>query len=95
VALPSSVAWIPVALLGSFSTYVISMNVAAVYLGLFRREHHSLGPLLGGGAGAIAMLLCPLPGVRSWAWVPLVVDPGCLYASLAFAYSLLTESRRR
>jgi hypothetical protein len=81
-------------LLALFSLYFISMNLGCVYLGLIRRERHSLGPLLGGGAGSLAMLLLPLPELRSWAWVPLAVDPGCLYAALALVYALITARSR-
>ena len=94
MVLPGVVAWILGALLALFSLYVISMNLCCVYLGLFRREHHSIGPLLGGGSGTLAMFLIPLPELRPWAWVPLVIDPGCLYAAVALGYVVFAERRR-
>jgi len=94
VELPSLLTWILVAFLSSFSIYIISMNFTCVFLSLSRGKHHSIGPLLGGGAGSLATLLCPLPEFHSWAWVPLVVDPGCLFMALALAYSVFAERRR-
>lgn len=40
----------------------------------------SLTLFLGGIFGAVAMLVCPLPGLKLWAWVPALLDPGSIPA---------------
>lgn len=72
------VRWLLAVPLGLFGAWVTVCNYACVYLGLFRGKHHSLVPLLGGACVGLAWLLCPVVGGRSWAWIPLAVDPGGL-----------------
>lgn len=40
----------------------------------------SLTLFLGGVFGVIAVLVCPLPGWKVWAWLPPLLDPGSLWA---------------
>jgi hypothetical protein len=40
----------------------------------------SLTLFLGGVFGAVAVLVCPLPGLKPWAWLPALLDPGSLPA---------------
>jgi hypothetical protein len=81
--------WLLAVPLGLFGTWVIGCNFACVYLGLVRGKHHSLTPLLGGTCVGSAWLLCPAAGGRSWAWIPLAVDPGGLLLLLLFVSALL------
>jgi len=41
----------------------------------------SLTLFLGGIAGLIAVLVCPIQGVWVWFWLPLLIDPGSLLAA--------------
>jgi len=94
MVIAEAAAWAVGGLLAALSLYFVSLNLACVYRGLAKGEHHSLGPLVGGASGSLAMLLLPIPGLRVWAWVPLVIDPGCLYTVVAFAYVLVRERYR-
>ncbi len=38
----------------------------------------TVGPFIGGISGGLAMLLCPILGTSEFAWIPLVLDLGCL-----------------
>ena len=55
-------------------------------------------PFAGGIAGALALLAAPSPGLATWAWIPLVGDPGCGLLVLALfvgvARSVLEDRRR-
>lgn len=41
-----------------------------------RRKAPSWIPFIGGLSGALALLLVPVPGARSWWWLPLLLDWG-------------------
>jgi len=81
--------WCFTGLLGLFSLYVIGMNYACAYVGLFRKEHHSLAPLVGGVAGVLALLICPVASVHAWAWLPFVWDLGCAFSIFSFLYAVI------
>jgi hypothetical protein len=53
-----------------------------------KRRGVSLVPFVGGLCGAAGLLVCPARGVAYYAWVPLVVDPGCLLLLACFAVFL-------
>lgn len=40
-------------------------------------------PFLCGVAGAVACLVCPLPGVWRWAWLPPLLDPSIFFLLVA------------
>jgi len=61
-----------------------------ISLGFGRPRPRYTWPLIGGLAGALAMVLCPLPGSSLWLWVPLVLDAGCIPV-----FSLLWWEARR
>jgi hypothetical protein len=47
------------------------------------RKRASMIPLIGGVLLAVGLLICPVPGVRRWCWIPLILDlsvPSFLYA---------------
>jgi hypothetical protein len=70
--------WGFAALLACFGLYVALLNVSCIWMWYFRRRHGSMVPLLGGGAIALALLIVPLPEFAAYAWLPLLIDPGCL-----------------
>jgi hypothetical protein len=78
VAMPVSqiIRWIIAVPLGLFGWWVIGLNFALVYRWFTRGKHSSMAPFIGGIAGLFGMMICPLPTVQKWAWVPLVVDLG-------------------
>jgi hypothetical protein len=77
------VRWLIAVPLGLFGVWAMVCNYACIALWLFRGEHHSLVPLVGGVCVALAWLLCPAMGGRVCAWIPLALDPGCLLMLLA------------
>lgn len=92
---PEVIRWVIAALLAFMGGWVIVMNYACVVVWLARRKHSSTVPLFGGLFFAGAMLLCPLPGVRTFAWLPLVVDIGCLPLLAQCMYSFGIQRKHK
>src|SRR5262245_12285583 len=88
-------AWIVSGFLALIGAWAIFGNYSVVILWYVRRKHGSLAPLMGGVFFGIAMLLCPLPGLRRWAWIPLVVDLGCLYLFGGWLYHFVFKKRKQ
>ena len=84
-----SLRWVLPGLLGLIGCWIIILNFSVVFLWYVRHQHHSFIPLLGGCLTGLAMLACPLPGVVRFAWIPLVLDLGCLYSLLGFIYAVV------
>jgi hypothetical protein len=84
-----SLRWTLAGLLGLVGCWIIVLNFSAVFLWYVRRQHHSVIPLIGGCLAGMAMLVCPLPRVMRLAWLPMVVDLGCLYSVIGFIYSVV------
>jgi len=80
--------WACAILLGLLGIYVTGMNYNCIYLGLVRKKHHSLIPLIGGGACALALLVSPVTSIRHWIWLPLVLDLGCAYSAISLLYAV-------
>ena len=83
------VMWILAALLFCCGLFFIVVNYTVIYLAKFKNRHSSPAGLVGGGLCALALLLCPVKEVGVWFWVPLVLDPGCLFLVCAFIYVVL------
>lgn len=67
--------------------WIIILNYYGwVYLGLVRRKSRSPIPLLG-GLFCFAVLRSPVVAVHSWAWLPVILDPGCLLLFGVFIYA--------
>ena len=75
-----------IAVLTFMGGWLVMMNYACIIVWYTQRRHSSTSPLLGGLFLAGAMLLCPLAGVRAFAWLPFVLDTGCLYLLVACVY---------
>lgn len=70
--------WILVVIL-SLVFVVSAVSNAMIWLAfLFKKKTGSTVPILGALAGMLAVFLAPVDGVRSFWWVPLVIDPGGL-----------------
>jgi hypothetical protein len=48
-------------------------------------------PFIGGVLGCIGCLICPIDGVRRFAWVPLAVDPSILLMTIAVFLHLVAR----
>jgi hypothetical protein len=80
-------------LLTLFGGGCIVGNYATVIAWYVRHKYGSLVPLMGGMTVAFALWFCPLPGIRLWAWIPLVVDLGCLYLFASCLYHFVFKKR--
>ena len=77
------IAWSVMAVLGTVSVFVLTCNYIGTIRGWQTGRNYSWGPFVGGVFGSLALLVCPDPRWRIWAWVPLVLDlsiPAFLYA---------------
>jgi len=86
--IPVPVLWIVSGTLALLGSWIIIVNYACAIQWYVRRKHSSMIPLLCGVLFALAMLHCPMPGVRRLAWLPLVFDLGCLFTLLNFLYAV-------
>ena len=59
---------------------------------LLKNEHHSIVPLIGGLAGAMAIGFAPLTYLHKWWWIPLFCDFG---SGLGVIYAVITISASR
>jgi CHASE2 domain-containing sensor protein len=74
--------WLITSTLGILGAWLTALNWSCIVIWYARRRHHSMIPLVGGGSLALALLACPMAGTTRWAWIPLIVDPGCLLMML-------------
>jgi hypothetical protein len=82
--------WLITASVFQLGAWVIFLNCYSwLYPGFIKREHHSPIPSLGGTLCSLALFFSPAAGVRSWAWLPLILDPGCVYLIGVFIYSAI------
>lgn len=75
--------WVGASLLAAFFLLLSTFNLWCWFLQAKRpdRGHVSVAPLLGGVAGALALLITPLGTLEEravWIWIPLVADVGCV-----------------
>jgi hypothetical protein len=70
--------WIATALLGGVWLLLAVGHVMSVIGVLLTKRSTSLIPLVGGVAGALSLIVCPYPGTARWAWVPALLDLGCI-----------------
>jgi hypothetical protein len=71
---------VPLALF--FIWVAIANGLAALRMRRLQRENMPV-PYAGGLCGCIAMLLIPAPNLDLWAWLPAVLDAGCIPLALA------------
>jgi hypothetical protein len=75
-------------LLGVYGIFQILANWYTVISGAIRKESYSLILLLGGIAAGLAIIICPATThLFYFAWVPLLLDPGCLSLLVACCFS--------
>ncbi|HDY87955.1 MAG TPA: hypothetical protein ENH82_07580 [bacterium] len=81
-----------VPLMGLF-LWVLIFNWWVVWRRYVRREEKvpSIGPIIGGVSGFLALRVCPLPGANTFSWVPLLVDVGCLPNVALFLWLMLMK----
>jgi hypothetical protein len=70
-------------------------NIAIVVRCRLYKRHESLIPVAGGIAGAMGVLLLPWPAARSWWWLPLLLDLGCVPIVASTLVFLVVQRFRR
>ncbi|MGB0371398.1 MAG: hypothetical protein ACPGN3_08605 [Opitutales bacterium] len=54
------------------------VNGSTFLRGILEKENGSIIPIFGGVTLSIGLLIIPVEGLKPWAWIPLVLDFGCL-----------------
>ncbi|MDB6124095.1 MAG: hypothetical protein JWQ71_3088 [Pedosphaera sp.] len=85
-----TVEWSVTVILTILGLWIIVLNYLMIITSCVHRRHHSLLPLLGGVLASVAMWVCPLK-ISVFAWMPLVVDPGCLLSLIGFLYAIFVN----
>lgn len=90
--------WTVTLLLGVPSALLIPLNWLSVVGAMIEARHGRNGhfsfapPFLCGIAGAVACLVCPLPGVWRWAWIPPLIDPSITSVLVAALLHLVARA---
>lgn len=87
-----AISWIATWCLGGFWLLCAVGNVASLVRIAFTGGSTSLIPFMGGVAGVIACLICPLPGSWRYAPLPFVLDIG---SALTLVLLVVDRSKRR
>lgn len=72
-----AIRWLFAVPLGLFGAWIVVCTYGALISSMRTGRRYSMIPLFGGGLVSLAWLLCPALGAKSWAWIPLVIDPSC------------------
>jgi uncharacterized membrane protein len=83
------VRWVVSVILGMFWLYAAVTNLVDLINARVHKSSTSLVLFFGGVAGVVAMLACPIPGTTRWAWVPAVLDLGCVPAGLTILFAVV------
>src|SRR5207248_11725174 len=78
----------------SFFLVLAVGNALSVASYLRHRRHASAIPVIGGIAGVLASILPPVEDVRSFWWIPLIVDYGSAPLFVSFFVSRIAASVR-
>src|SRR5262245_30376794 len=87
--------WLLTGLLTIFGAVGTIGNFVGIALAVFRGRSYSLAPFIGGGFLAIAFWICPVVELNRYAWIPLLVDPGCALMIVLGRVSILTSYFKR
>jgi hypothetical protein len=85
--------WVLAVLFGLFWLLCAVGNIGSIISAVRRHGSTSLILLFGGVSGVIAVLVCPIPGLWVWCWVPALLDIGTLPALAAMIYGTLTKAK--
>jgi hypothetical protein len=69
-------------------------NAAALVNGLIRKKPVSFGLFVGGIAGAVSLMVVPLPGFARWVWLPPLIDVGCGPVLISMLWGLVAPGSR-
>ena len=73
-----------------------TVNATVFWKGVVKGEKVGSGvPLVGGIFGTIAFVNLPVPFLNQYAWLPLILDVGCVPGLIVFVYVWLTEKEEK
>jgi hypothetical protein len=79
-----------------FFLWVSCLNYVCAIRALRGGAKSSMVPLIGGGAGALALILSPVSSVRDFWFLPLLLDPGsALLLSMSLLFWILPKTVKR
>lgn len=89
--------WIVGLALFALFIWVAGINAIVFWEGhIQKKKTSSWTPLFAGICGAIALAVLPIPGARSWWWMPFLLDwgsaPGILYNIAYYAFQAMKKS---
>lgn len=87
--------WMLAIAFGLFGWWIIYLNFAAVYLWIFRREHYSRVPLVGGFFAFAGMGFCPVLEIRRLALLPLFIDVSYFLLTLVVGVLMEIYARKK
>ncbi len=87
--------WLLAVLAAVFGLIAFLLNYRLILSWLLRRKRGSMIPLYGGGCLALSLLLVPIAGLAYYAWLPLVLDPGCLLMVVCVVYILMHQTPQK
>ena len=83
---PDITRWVFAVICGLFWLLCAVGNITSIISAIRRHGSTSLILLVGGVSGVIAVLVCPIPGLWVWCWVPALLDIGTLPALIAMLF---------
>ena len=87
--------WFPFTFFGLTWLLITIANVTSLINARRYGDSGSLTLIIGGCAGVIAMLVCPIPDTWMWAWVPVLLDPGSILAAPRILNAFREKKRKR
>ena len=87
--------WVLAGLLAAVWLLIAAGNLMSVIGATIRKGSTSFGLFIGGIAGAVSLLICPLSGTGRWVWLPVLLDIGCIPAAVAMLYGCIAERRSK
>jgi hypothetical protein len=89
-ALNNLTSCVPSLLFFAIFGFVATLNWMTVWAAIFRGKHSSWVPLVGGLFGVLGVRFLPITRLRSYWWLPLILDygslPGLLYTAWFLAF---------
>ena len=90
---PDITRWLVAGLLGAFWLLCAASNLVSLIGAANRKGSTSLTLFIGGVAGALSLVVCPVPGTARWAWLPPLLDVGSVWAVVAMGREYFTRGR--
>ena len=87
--------WILPLILLVIGAFFIIVNWSVFYYGMIKEEYHSWVPLVGGVFASVGLGTLPVEGVKSYWWMPSILDYGSLPGLSYTAWFFLTGKHKQ